>query len=256
MGIPTCAPTPAQKPGRGDSRRGRGPRGGRRRRGNRGRWQVRRMPGSLASSAPCKFPGKTPADPRLLRSMLRSPSVTLVRTDVDGDAPPAVHPPGDVPQGDPMIDKLDLSRRRVARAPDPSPSSRSPPPARHRAGVDGLLRRLPRPRHLRLRGVSQPPLPLGRQVRVRHRLALLHPARLRGRRGHDTPPPHPPPPPPPPERPHLRHGPHRGPLRPLRRPPRPRLPRWAATDRRALLHELGGPQARAPRERSWISWKR
>ena len=42
----------------------------------------------------------------------------------------------------------------------------------------------------------------------------------------------------------LRDGPHRGHVRELRRPPRPRVPRRAAPDRAALLHQLGRAEAR------------
>ena len=42
----------------------------------------------------------------------------------------------------------------------------------------------------------------------------------------------------------LRDGPHRGHVRELRRPPRPRVPGRAAPDRAALLHQLGGAEAR------------
>ncbi|CAA9521823.1 MAG: Peptide-methionine (R)-S-oxide reductase MsrB, partial [uncultured Sphingosinicella sp.] len=108
-------------------------------------------------------------------------------------------------------------RRRARRASQP----------RHRARLLRHLAQQQEQRRLCLPAVRAAALQVRSQVRIRHRLAELHP-RLRSR-SH-------------PRNPgcQLRHGPHRDTLRPVRQPLGPRLPRRARTDVPALLPELGG----------------
>src|SRR6266487_2648293 len=87
--------------------------------------------------------------------------------------------------------------------------------------------------HLRGRGLGRAALQLPRQVRVRHRLAHLHPAPRKGERqdAHGLPP---------------RPPPHRGPVGSRRLPPGTRLPGRPRAHRPALLHELGGAAIHPP----------
>ena len=85
-------------------------------------------------------------------------------------------------------------------------------------------------RHVRLRRLRPGPVPLGREVRLRQRLAELRP----GDRGHDR---------------RARgqeplHAPHRDPLLAVRRAPRPRLRRRADRHGAALLRQLARDRLR------------
>ena len=103
-----------------------------------------------------------------------------------------------------------------------------PRPARegHRGAVHGRVRPRLRAGHLPLRRLRRRALHLRGEVRLGLRLAgVLRAGERRGdRRG---------------DRHELRHGAHRGDVRRVRRPPGARVPRRAAPDRRALLHQLG-----------------
>ena len=96
----------------------------------------------------------------------------------------------------------------------------------------GRVLGLPRRRAVPVRGVRRGAVRLGREVRVRHRLAELH--RAGGDRGGHLAP-----------GPHVLDGPHRGALPPLRLAPRPRLPRRTPSEPAALLHQLVRAAARA-----------
>eukprot|EP00669_Euglena_mutabilis_P008983 TRINITY_DN3945_c0_g1_i2.p1 TRINITY_DN3945_c0_g1~~TRINITY_DN3945_c0_g1_i2.p1 ORF type:complete len:305 (-),score=20.01 TRINITY_DN3945_c0_g1_i2:129-1022(-) len=84
---------------------------------------------------------------------------------------------------------------------------------------------------LRQRDQWEAALPLGGQVRLRHRVAVVHPAH-RGGRGCVHP------------GPELRDGPRGGTGERHRRPPGSRLSRRPGTDGAAVLHELRGPAVR------------
>src|SRR4029077_2977370 len=101
---------------------------------------------------------------------------------------------------------------------------------RHRAAVHRRVRPHVRGRRLPLRRLRRRALRVRREVRLRLRLARLFGARGRGRdrRGDGR---------------QLRDGAHRGDVRRLRWPPRPPVPGRPATDRRPLLHQLGGAEA-------------
>ena len=135
------------------------------------------------------------------------------------------------------------SLTKIVRRPTPS-GARSSTPEQYRVlrekGTERAVHRRVRPRlragHLPLRRLRRRALPLGREVRLRLRLARV--LRAGGRRGDRRG-----------DRHELRHGAHRGHVRRLRRPPRPRVPRRAAPDRAALLHQLG--RARSSRRSKW-----
>src|SRR5688572_24054040 len=97
----------------------------------------------------------------------------------------------------------------------------------HRAALHGRVRPRLRAGHVQLRRLRGRALRLGHEVRLGLRLAGLLRAcqRGRGRRGvgHD-----------------VRNDPHRSAVRELRRPPGARVPRRAAPDRAAVLHQLRG----------------
>jgi len=106
---------------------------------------------------------------------------------------------------------------------------------RHRTPVLQPAQRREAPRHLRLRGLRAPAVPLADEIRQRHRLAeLLRDAAGRVRDAPRLPP---------------VHAAHRIPLRPLRRAPRPRLRRRTGPDRQALLQQRRGTDLRAGRRR-------
>src|SRR5262249_49536470 len=94
-------------------------------------------------------------------------------------------------------------------------------------------------RHVHLPAVRAAAVPVGRQVRVRHRLAELLPA-VRSRPHHRD------------LRSQPRHGACRDPLQALRRAPRPRVRRRPPADPPALLPELGldAVRGRGPGDRA------
>src|SRR5579884_3898218 len=122
-------------------------------------------------------------------------------------------------------DRAGVARRADARA------VRSAPGEGDGASVHRRVRPRLRSRHVPLRGLRRRALRVRGEVRLRLRLACFLGACVGGRGGGGG-------------RHELRHGPHRGPLRGLRRTSRTRLPRRAAPDRAALLHQLRRDEAR------------
>jgi methionine-S-sulfoxide reductase len=107
-------------------------------------------------------------------------------------------------------------------------------PRGDRTRLQPPVRRPRRTGHLRRRHQRRTAVLVARQVRLRHRLALVHAADRRPLRGHAP-------------RPHAVDRPHGGPQPVRRRPPRPRLRRRPRTHGSALVHQRRGAPLRAAR---------